>query len=39
MKYNGKLNEFLLNAQRNITEKISNNATLDKKALAENIRN
>ena len=38
MKYNGELNELLLNIQRNITERISNNATVDKRHLAENIR-
>ena len=39
MKYNGELNELLLNVQRNITEKQANNATVDKKALSENVRN
>ena len=39
MKYNGELNELLLNIQRNITERISNNATVDKRHLAENVRN
>ena len=34
MKYNGELNELLLNVQRNITERISNNATVDKKAFS-----
>ena len=34
MRYSGKLNELLLNVQRNITERISNNATVDKKAFS-----
>ena len=31
MKYNGEFNELLLNVQRNITEKQTNNATVDKR--------
>ena len=31
MKYNGELNELLLNVQRNITKKQANNATVDKR--------
>ena len=31
MKCNGELNELLLKIQRNITERISDNATVDKK--------
>ena len=39
MKYNGELNELLLNVQRNMTGKQADNVTIDKKALSENVRN
>ena len=33
MKYNRELNELLLNVQRNITGRQTNNATVDKKGI------
>ena len=39
MKYNGELNELLLNVQRNMIDKQADNVTLDKRALSENVRN
>ena len=39
MKYNGELNELLLNVQRYMTGKQAGTATIDKKALSENVRN
>ena len=39
MKYNRELNGLLLNIQRNIMERISNNATVDKKAFSREYQN
>ena len=39
MKYNGELNELLLNVQRNIMEKVDDNATVDKRHQQRIVRN